>query len=258
MAYYDYIRIYGLADSDIEQFQGLGAAAMYNAPSARPASGGAPLTGGETPKDNGNTVNIAAVWNVQNEWIDAEIARLESLLHTLEAAETMEMPEIEYADTRGIWSSITARLSKYAGGMIPFLGQAIVVLGAVADAIAIVDFAYSLYKRFWVNKETLRNLPGALIQLCKMTIDLLRKVRDLPQTPENFEMRATMVTNLTERFEQQFQYYLTDAGGQGQMSTLTVAAEQLTQAIENLAFNDEEIDFGGVRVSLRSKVITEP
>ena len=39
MAYYDYIRIYGQAESDKEYFQGLGAAAFYNSPATQPQSG---------------------------------------------------------------------------------------------------------------------------------------------------------------------------------------------------------------------------
>lgn len=255
MAFYDFIRIYGAEESG-EVYQGLGAAALYNDAASLPESGRTPAS---TQAAETQQAAFAEMWGIQNEWIDAEIARLESLLSVLEGTEILQMPEIELeAATRGIWSSITGRLSRYASGWIPILGQAIMVIGLVADTIAVVDFAYDIYKRFWVGKETLRHLPGALIELCKMTIDLLRKIRDLPQTPENFEMRATMATNLTERFEQQFQWYLTDAGNQGQIGTMTVAAEQLTQALENLAYNDEDIDLGGVRVSLRSKVITEP
>ena len=40
MAYYDLIRIYGWPDNEQEQFQGLGAAALYNANEAQPVSGG--------------------------------------------------------------------------------------------------------------------------------------------------------------------------------------------------------------------------
>lgn len=259
MAYYDFVRIYGLADSDTETFQGLGAAALYNARTSQPVSGGeeGSGTGGGGVPSVGTQESLAAVWGIQNEWIDAEIARLESYIGTLEYAQTMQLPEMADDGTRGIWAKVIQKIAQYAGYAIPYVGQAAAVLGIVADTIAVVEFAHDLYKRFWVGRETLRNLPLALIELCKMTIDLLRKVRDLPQTQENFQARMLLTTQLTERFEQQLQYYLTiDTGAL--TSTLEATMEQLTQSLDTLAFQDEEIDFGGVRVSLRSKVIAEP
>ena len=257
MAYYDFVRIYGLADSDTETFQGLGAAALYNARTSQPVSGGeeGSGTGGGGVPSVGTQESLAAVWGIQNEWIDAEIARLESYIGTLEDAQTMQLPVMPA--NRGIWATIVQKISQYAGAAIPYVGQAAAVLGIVADTIAVVEFAHDLYKRFWVGRETLRNLPLALIELCKMTIDLLRKVRDLPQTQENFQARMLLTTQLTERFEQQLQYYLTTDTG-ALTSTLEATMEQLTQSLDTLAYQDEEIDFGGVRVSLRSKVIAEP
>lgn len=257
MAYYDFVRIYGLTDSDAEAFQGLGAAALYNARTSQPVSGGEEGSGaGGGGASVGTQKSLAAVWGIQNEWIDAEIARLESYIGTLEDAQTMQLPVMP-ADARGIWATIVQKISQYAGAAIPYVGQAAAVLGIVADTIAVVEFAHDLYKRFWVGRETLRNLPLALIELCKMTIDLLRKVRDLPQTQENFQARMLLTTQLTERFEQQLQYYLTTDTG-SLTSTLEATMEQLTQSLDTLAYQDEEIDFGGVRVSLRSKVIAEP
>ena len=260
MAFYNYIRVYGLAESELEEFQGLGAAALYNAKSAQPLSGGSEqgslgTGGGTTPTMT--TASLTGAWQIQNEWIDAEITRLQSFLLTLEQAELLDVPEMaeDAATSRGMWSSLINRASQYAAGWIPIIGQVAMIIGLVADASAIAEVAYSLYRRFWVGKETLRHLPGELIKLCQMTIALLRKVRDLPQTPENFEARQMMTTQLTERFEQNMQFYLTD-DGTSTASTIGMGAEQLTAALESLMYNDEEIDLGGVRISHRAKVIT--
>jgi hypothetical protein len=253
MAYYDYIRIYGAQESPLECLQGLGAAALYNKETDQPQSGGQLSPQEETEEQ----ASFAKVWSIQNEWIDAEIERLNAMLGLLEKAETLVPPEMSNDEqTRGIWNNIITKASAYASATLPVVGQIAAFVGVVSDANIIGEFAYDIYKRFWVERETLRNLPAALIKLCKMTIDLLRKVRDLPQTEENFVMRQQMATQLTERFEQQLQFYMVGQNQYTLPSTFAGGMEQLTQALEQLAYSDNDVDLAGVRVSMRSQVIT--
>lgn len=214
---------------------------------------GAATAGGVTVDED----NLEAMWSIQNEWIDAEITRLSSLLSLLEQAETIEPPNLDDATSRGLWSWITG-LPALAARLEPHIAMALRIIEVADAAINVGSFAYAIYKRFWVEKETLRNLPKALIALCRMTIELLRKIRQIPASAANFEMRQAMVTDLTERLEQQMQFFITGQNQYVLPSTMAAGLEQLTQALQDLMYKDESIDFGGVHVATHSKLITEP
>ena len=243
------------------------------------ASGGA-----STPEEPlGNEEELTAIWQVQTEWLNAEILRLTDMLGILEGSQTVDMPDGD--GSRGLWSSLMASLAGlYARWALP-IGQFIAVMEALEAGVTLAGYAYALYKRFWVEKETLRNLPRALISLAKMTLEVLRKLAQIPMSAANFEMRQTMALALTERFEQQLQFYLTafnheatsaavtnfeqitealedieDKGAEitTALATLAEKEEALKLAVESLQYNDQDIDFGGVHVAMRSKLITEP
>lgn len=215
---------------------------------------GAATSGGGMTVDEGG---LAEMWSIQNDWIDAEITRLSALLSLLERAETIEPPNLDDATSRGLWSWITG-LPALAARLEPHIAMAIRIIEVADAAIGVGTFAYSIYKRFWVEKETLRNLPQALIALCRMTIELLRKIRQIPASAANFEARQQMVTDLTERIEQQMQFFYTGQNQYLQPSTMAAGMEQLTRALQDLMYKEDSIDFGGVHVATHSKLITEP
>lgn len=91
MAYYDLIRIYGLPDNEQEQFQGLGAAALYNAEKDQPVSGGAPATQdeggtgtGSNPIDGESPPSEipADLWTAQGNLITQQNAYLDDIKDT--------------------------------------------------------------------------------------------------------------------------------------------------------------------------------
>lgn len=259
MAYYDFIRVYGSDESPLECFQGLGAAALYGSPLAQPQSGenvtvktGGGTVGGVTPL---TPVMTSDLWEIQNYWIDAEIERLLKMITTLERAETLAPPVMDDATGRGLWEWI-AGIPAWAAQMEPHVAMAIKILEVADAAITVGTFAYSIYQRFFVERETLRHLPQALIALCRMTIDLLRQIRAVPNTVENFSMRQQMTTDLTERFEQNLQFYITGQNDMVMPSTMAASMEQLTNALQELNIRDQEIDLGAVRLSARAQIIT--
>ena len=83
MAYYDYIRVYGLSDSPLEVFQGLGAAAMYNQSDDQPLSGGvAPATadtGVDTPEESEFSKDL---WQAQSNLIEQQNVYLDDIKDT--------------------------------------------------------------------------------------------------------------------------------------------------------------------------------
>ena len=83
MAYTDYIRIYGLPESEQECFQGLGAAALYNAADAQPVSGGATggTTTGGTTTEQALTIS-AELWTAQSNLITQQSSYLSDIKAT--------------------------------------------------------------------------------------------------------------------------------------------------------------------------------
>ena len=101
MAYSDYIRVYGLPESNEECFQGLGAAALYNDASAQPESGN------DTPIGDINvtvTPTISAgsdeinqeipdmLWKAQDSLINRQIAYLKDIKDTY-AEKRQDLPQ---------------------------------------------------------------------------------------------------------------------------------------------------------------------
>ena len=86
MEFYDYIRIYGLPANEGECFQGLGAAALYNAAESQPVSGGQPATQPGTGTGTGETPNAltisADLWAAQTNLIEQQSAYLDDIKDT--------------------------------------------------------------------------------------------------------------------------------------------------------------------------------
>lgn len=85
--YYDYIRVYGLAESQLECFQGLGAAALYNAEDSQPLSGGQELPETSTtttpPGENLAVIECpAGLWQAQSEVITQQSSYLDDIRST--------------------------------------------------------------------------------------------------------------------------------------------------------------------------------
>lgn len=107
MAYYDWIRIYGLPDSEKEAFQGLGAAAMYNAAGSQPLSGGQPGgTPGGTPGEPETTPTKIpeTLWTAQNNLIQQQSAYLSDIKETFtqkrdEMGDSFDMKGFTESDT---------------------------------------------------------------------------------------------------------------------------------------------------------------
>lgn len=85
MAFYDYIRIYGLPESDAEEFQGLCAAALYNAADAQPNSGGNADVNSETDADDSADPGVTiseGLWTAQSNLITQQSAYLDDIKAT--------------------------------------------------------------------------------------------------------------------------------------------------------------------------------
>lgn len=84
MAYTDYIRIFGLPENEQECFQGLGAAALYNAADSQPVSGGTTTTNGTT-EDVKNLTISAELWKAQGNLIAQQSSYLSDIKTTFTA-----------------------------------------------------------------------------------------------------------------------------------------------------------------------------
>lgn len=100
--FYDFIRIYGLPESALEEFQGLAAAAMYNAGDAQPFSGGqeVPDTSGSGSEVEPETPEVetfpATLWEAQAGVITQQSAFIKKIQEDFEKKfdETPTMDEI--------------------------------------------------------------------------------------------------------------------------------------------------------------------
>lgn len=83
MAFYDLIRVYGLPESEQEEFQGLGGAALYNANEAQPVSGGESKTDVDvTTPEPPETGLPDALWTAQNNLITQQSVYLDDIKDT--------------------------------------------------------------------------------------------------------------------------------------------------------------------------------
>ena len=111
MAYYEYIRVYGLQDSPLECFQGLGAAALYGSPIAQPQSGENDVTvmtsGGGTGTGETPTPALtipAGLWQAQSNLIEQQNAYLDDIKETFtqkrdEMGDNFDMRAFTESDT---------------------------------------------------------------------------------------------------------------------------------------------------------------
>ena len=101
MSYIDYIRIYGLPAGKDEVFQGLGAAALYNAADAQPVSGGEPNEGSpsepetpETPDLTGMAGEVLSYLTEWTEWLSTAIETYRANMGHAEEEGTRFLPAV--------------------------------------------------------------------------------------------------------------------------------------------------------------------
>lgn len=186
MAYYDLIRIYGLPENEKEQFQGLGAAEVYNAEEDQPVSGGAPATqtggGSEGQQPEVKTPCPEKLWTAQDELLKRQCVYLKDIKETY-AERRIELQGFNMREfTQSEWFkwAIDAMLKLIPGNADDFIFE-------LVQKYALKTIGWCLV---WLQKAY---LSGSL--LCAAMYDEnCYLLTELDKTLENYAMRSTIIT----------------------------------------------------------------
>ena len=258
MAYYDFIRIYGLPSSDAEVFQGLGAAANYNGAEGQPVSGGGGVPALPAAGDAAAGAIPPALWAAQT----VTIQRQSDFLRTLSGTYAEKLAALPAQP--GWWAVVgDSVLEWFTGNLTDWLLDGFVgdVVDAGADVLMkiniikqIADFLIEFSFNAWDYVKLYYN------EVSKICMDMVSENDALCQLEPSYQHYD--VRNATQQQHDATMkniVALIDALEKDMKNALpNDEMKQLVSGIEALQFNDQEIDFGGVRVALRSKLITEP
>lgn len=134
MAYYDYIRIFGLPESEQECLQGLGAAALYNAADAQPVSGGDPNEGSpsvpDPPDITGMAGEVMSYLTAWTEWLSTAIETYRANMGHAEEEGTRFLPAVIAAAP-----VLTPALVASTCVAVPAVGAALVATNIVSGVL---------------------------------------------------------------------------------------------------------------------------
>lgn len=197
MAYYDLIRIYGLPENEQEQFQGLGAAALYNDELAQPVSGGdsktdvdvttptAPTTP-ETPE----TELPVALWTAQNNLITQQSAYLDDIKDTFttireELNVGFTMKQFTESNAFKFVSDLAVKkLTDWITDAWPGLAD-----DAILDTISTYAPKAMGWGLVWLHKQL---LAGGL--LCERMKEENTQLLILPQSFDGYKLRSDIIS----------------------------------------------------------------
>ncbi len=226
-AYLKSIRIRGAPADSEEIVQGMGGDVTLSTTSTSSTGGSSP---GAAQED---LVVMAEAWDIQDEMIRMEIDRLQDLLNMMNEAESLE--KFNWKDEPNDDRAIP---------LIAGIGSAIALLekfkfwievGGLAHDIG--SIIYDIYKRFYVEKEELKHLPKAIIDLLESTTALLQKLKGLEQTRENFEFRQDLLAVLSEKVNDQMMVF---RRGTDHVNEQIGKLDEVVQRLEDLQYNSEE------------------
>lgn len=238
--FYDYIRVYGLPSDPEERFQGLGAAAMYNAVAAQPVSGGAPATqsgetttGGGTPETPEPTAEQVPVelWNSQNVTISKQSEFAMQVAQSF-IAKRDHLPDVDdnlfdklkdlsvqvFLEFMAPWLVATI-----AGAPIAVLVEAVVVIG--------------LYSYRYI-----KNMYNAGYQLCVQIANENATMTAIPNSVVNYDLRNKTLLHHEESLKNLIAY----VNKEEEHVRNTFPSDQfsaLIQAIQDLRFNGASLQF---------------
>lgn len=202
MAYYDYIRIFGLPESEQECFQGLGAAALYNAADAQPVSGGAAgattTTTVETPLTPEKTEEFSSeLWTAQSNLIEQQNAYLDDVKATF--ADKRQNLNVGFDMKSFVESDIFKWLTDIAIKKIVDLATDIIP-GVKDDLIfdTVVQFAPKAIGSglIWLNKQY---LAGS--QLCERMKEENSLLKSVKKSFEYYRLRSDIITQHDETIQ---------------------------------------------------------
>ena len=201
MAYTDYIRIFGLPESEQECFQGLGAAALYNAADAQPVSGGATTpttTTGETPLTPEKTEEFSTeLWTAQSNLIEQQNAYLDDVKATF--ADKRQNLNVGFDMKSFVESDIFKWLTDIAIKKIVDLVTDIIP-GVKDDLIfdTLVEFAPKAIGSglIWLNKQY---LAGS--QLCERMKEENSLLKSVKKSFEYYRLRSDIITQHDETIQ---------------------------------------------------------
>lgn len=204
MAYTDYIRIYGLPQNREECFQGLGAAALYNATEAQPVSGGSPAeqntTTGSTPEPltpEKTEAFSSELWTAQSNLLDQQSVYLDDVKATF--AEKRQNLNVGFDMKSFVESDIFKWLTDIAIKKIVDLVTD-VIPGVQDDLIfdTLVEFAPKAIGSglIWLNKQY---LAGS--QLCERMKEENALLTTVKKSFEYYRLRSDIITQHDETIQ---------------------------------------------------------
>ena len=242
MAYTDYIRIFGLPENEQECFQGLGAAALYNAADAQPVSGGAAGATTTTTSEPADTLP-QALWDTQT----AVINRQSDFLMTISGTYAEKLANLPQQPSW--WSVLADSLIEYTvGGIAEYLGSHFIG-EAAEDAAAIVSRAnvvrqvIAFLTEFAFNAwEYLKKYYNDSGKICMQMKEENNALAALTKSESNYLLRTSTLTQHEATIKNLIE--LIDALEKDMQNALPKdSMSALIQAIQDLRFNGASLQF---------------
>ena len=193
MAYYDYIRVYGMSSSSLEVFQGLGAAAMYNAQDDQPLSGGdatATAEAGGSPQTPESEKFPEPLWVAQSNLIEQQNAYLDDIKDTFtkkreEMGDTFDMKSFTESDTfKGLVSAGAKKIIDIITDFIPGKIDDIIVDTLASYAPSAIGWGLVWLKRQFI--------AGAI--LCERMKEENSQLLTLSRALETYRLRSQVIS----------------------------------------------------------------
>lgn len=140
--------------------------------------------------------------------------------------------------------------------ILGYIYEAIKWLTIVGMAIDVLERAYAIYVRYYVEKQSLATLPQDLIELLQgtaLTMIAVKSMKKLPKTSTALVRRQEAVELYRAEV---LQRYADFTGGMNRQDAIVTRVREVADAIGG--FNDLILDLGGLRVHVNSKLITLP
>ena len=204
--------------------------------------------------------DFASIWELQNEWMRSESARIKRIEEIIIKAQSADFGIEEDSEaTRHLSRAIEGARS----GGIPVLALLWKVyegFSLTLEAKDAFDTLHSLYEKFFVEKEELKALPGEVSSVAGSSIALLEKLGALSPQKASMVSRIELaaeaiarVDRLVDRFRQRSRLEDGESGG-GTISEEML--ERIAQALEDLQYNDEEYQLpSGLKISRGGKLL---
>lgn len=258
--FYELIRIYGLPESDTEEFQGLGAAALYNADDAQPFSGGQDVpdtsgsgsgtgSGGGTEGTEEEPIIIgvpAELWEAQNGTIGKQSG------FAMQVAQSYidkrdHLPDVDdnlFEQLKDL--SVEVFLNFFAPWLVAtVVGAPIAVLVEAVVILGIYSYRY------------IKNMYNAGYQLCVQIANENSVMTAIPNSVVNYELRNKTLLHHEESLKNLVAYVNQEEEHVRNIFPSDQFSE-LVQAVKDLRFNGASLQFPSGHVfSMVGGVVSE-